>query len=181
MGRNVLRTSIAIAAALSLPSLLAAQTPSLQDVQVADIETMKGKFVGLAQEFAEAQYDWRPMEGVRSVREVLALIVAECHQFPASWGHQPPARAAAGFGPEIERASGLSKAQMVSEVGMAFDHLIGIVRGMNSSELMTETPYFGRPMSRQANVMTAMADMHEHLGQLIAYARTNHVVPPWSR
>jgi hypothetical protein len=26
-----------------------------------------------------------------------------------------------------------------------------------------------------------MADMHEHLGQLIAYARTNHVVPPWSR
>jgi len=23
--------------------------------------------------------------------------------------------------------------------------------------------------------------MHEHLGQLIAYARTNHVVPPWSR
>jgi hypothetical protein len=29
--------------------------------------------------------------------------------------------------------------------------------------------------------MTAMADMHEHLGQLIAYARTNQVVPPWSR
>ena len=24
-------------------------------------------------------------------------------------------------------------------------------------------------------------DMHEHLGQLIAYARTNQIVPPWSR
>jgi hypothetical protein len=23
-------------------------------------------------------------------------------------------------------------------------------------------------------------DMHEHLGQLIAYARMNNVVPPWS-
>ena len=35
-------------------------------------------------------------------------------------------------------------------------------------------------MTIDANIMTAMADMHEHLGQLIAYARTNHVVPPWS-
>jgi len=24
-------------------------------------------------------------------------------------------------------------------------------------------------------------DMHEHLGQLIAYARMNHIVPPWSK
>jgi hypothetical protein len=24
-------------------------------------------------------------------------------------------------------------------------------------------------------------DMHEHLGQLIAYARMNNVVPPWSK
>jgi hypothetical protein len=31
-----------------------------------------------------------------------------------------------------------------------------------------------------ASVAVAMNDMHEHLGQLIAYARTNHVVPPWS-
>jgi hypothetical protein len=26
----------------------------------------------------------------------------------------------------------------------------------------------------------ARHDLHEHLGQLIAYARTNHIVPPWS-
>ncbi len=36
-------------------------------------------------------------------------------------------------------------------------------------------------MPIHANVLISMADMHEHLGQLIAYARTNHVVPPWSR
>ncbi len=26
-----------------------------------------------------------------------------------------------------------------------------------------------------------VADQHEHLGQLIAYARMNGVVPPWSK
>jgi hypothetical protein len=24
-------------------------------------------------------------------------------------------------------------------------------------------------------------DLHEHLGQMIAYARMNHIVPPWSK
>ena len=46
---------------------------------------------------------------------------------------------------------------------------------------MADGEYFGTPMPVHASVATAMADMHEHLGQLIAYARTNHVVPPWSR
>ena len=27
----------------------------------------------------------------------------------------------------------------------------------------------------------SVVDMHEHLGQLIAYARMNQIVPPWSR
>ena len=43
---------------------------------------MKDKFIGLAQEFYESQYDWRPMEGVRSVRDVFGLIIAlsGCYQ-----------------------------------------------------------------------------------------------------
>lgn len=35
-------------------------------------------------------------------------------------------------------------------------------------------------METHAHIAMALPDMHEHLGQLIAYARTNHVVPPWS-
>jgi hypothetical protein len=172
---------VALVLTLVLPSVAAAQAPSLRDIQVADIETMKEKFVGLAGECSEAQYDWRPMEGVRSVRDVLALIVAECHQFPAAWGHEAPSNAAAGFGPEMQRASALSKADMVREIGLAFDHLIGSVASLDEAERHADSQYFGRPMQVEANVLIAMADMHEHLGQLIAYARTNQVVPPWSQ
>ena len=181
MRTHALRTSLAVLAALLLPGLASAQTPTLQDIQVADIETMKDKFVGLAREFTPEQYEWRPMEGVRSVKDVLALMVAECHNFPTAWGAQPPSRAAAGFGPEMQRVSAMSKDQIVNELGMAFDHMIGVVRNMSEAQRMADSQYFGRAMKTDANIMTAVADMHEHLGQLIAYARTNHVVPPWSR
>jgi uncharacterized damage-inducible protein DinB len=40
---------------------------------------------------------------------------------------------------------------------------------------------FGRDMTKQAALMLILADQHEHLGQSIAYARTNGVVPPWSK
>ena len=48
--------------------------------------------------FGESQYDWRPMDGVRSVREVLGLA-AEAHMFPTAWGFEAPSAAAEGFGP----------------------------------------------------------------------------------
>ncbi len=181
MGRHGLMLSTVMAAVFYLASPTAAQMPSFQDSQVTDIETMKDKFIGLAQEFDESQYDWRPMDGVRSVRDVLGLIIAECHVFPVAWGHEPPAGAGSGFGAELGRASALPRAEIISELNTAFDHLIGVVRGMDEAERTSGSSYFGRPMQIDANIVIAMGDMHEHLGQLIAYARTNHVVPPWSR
>jgi hypothetical protein len=70
---------------------------------------------------------------------------------------------------------------MIRELDSAFDHLIGVVAGMGEAKRNEPSTYFGRQMPVHANIATAMADLHEHLGQLIAYARTNRVVPPWSR
>ena len=157
------------------------QAPSWQDVQVEDIRTMHSKFRALAEAFDESQYDWRPMEGVRSVREVLGLAVAEAHLFPTGWGYDAPPSSAAGFGAELERAGALSKVQMIADLDTSFDFLVEVVEGMSEEKRMSDGEYFGTPMPVHASVATAMNDMHEHLGQLIAYARTNHVVPPWSR
>jgi hypothetical protein len=181
MPTNFVRIAFLTLVAVAQPFAASGQVQSWKDVQVADIETMKEKFVGLAQEFTEAQYDWRPMEGVRSVRDVLALIVVEAHVFPTSWGYAPPAGAANGFGPENQRVAGFDKARMTRELGTAFDHLIGVVRGMDEAKRNEATTFFGRQMPVHAAVASATGDMHEHLGQLIAYARTNRVVPPWSR
>jgi hypothetical protein len=176
------RVVMAVAAvSLALPMVASAQTSTWKDVQVSDIETMRDKFIALAGAFDESQYDWRPMEGVRSVREVLSLAVAEANLFPGLWGIDAPAGAAEGFGPEMERVGAMGKTAIVEELGRSFEHLVGAVRGMDEAKRMSESSFFGRAMPTHANVATAMGDMHEHLGQLIAYARTNKVVPPWSR
>jgi hypothetical protein len=54
---------------------------------IADLDVMKGKFVGLAEAFPQDKYTWRPMDGVRSVAEVFALAASEGYGFvPTSFG-----------------------------------------------------------------------------------------------
>ena len=180
MRKVSLRLGTALAIALLVPSLAAGQMQSWKDVQVADLEGMKEKFVGLAGAFTAAQWEYRPMEGVRSVKDVIALMIVETHMFPVAWGYAAPTGAAAGFGPEMQRVNAMSRADLMRQLPISFDRMIGIVRGMDEAKRMESSSYFGRQMPVHANVATAMADMHEHLGQLIAYARANRVVPPWS-
>src|SRR3954453_17903383 len=52
-----------------------------------DLEALRGKFVGLAEAFPQDKYTWPPMEGVRSVSEVLMLAAFEGYSFiPSSFG-----------------------------------------------------------------------------------------------
>ena len=87
-----------------LPAAVAAQGGEMQAWQgqtVADLEQMRDKFISLAEAFPEEMWDWTPMEGVRSVRDVMVLIVTEGHVFPGLWGADPPMGAASGFGAEV--------------------------------------------------------------------------------
>ena len=181
MARKAMWGAVGFAVLLALPATSSAQVQSWQEVQVADIEQMKDKWIGLAGAFDESDYDWEPMEGVRSVRQVLGLAIAEANLFPGAWGVAPGPDAAAGFVPELERAAALSQADMITALETSFDYLAGVVRDMDGEKRMSDATYFdGSEMELHAHIAMALADMHEHLGQLIAYARTNHVVPPWS-
>ncbi len=167
-----------------LPAAGAAQMGGMQtwqDQTVADIEQMGDKFLSLAEAFPEEIWDWTPMEGVRSVRDVMVLIVVEGHVFPGLWGADPPTGAAAGFGPETARGAAMSKAEVIAEMERAFDYMIESCRSMTSAELMADASWFGQETNATGVIGRAVGDMHEHLGQSIAYARMNQIVPPWSR
>jgi DinB superfamily len=180
MGRKAVWSVVAVAVMLSLPGAVSAQVESLQDFQVADAGDMGDKFAGLAESFSDAQMDWRPMEGVRSVKEVLALAVAEANLFPAMWGATPPSGIGEGFGGEMGRVTAMSRTAVIAELNKAFEYLGGALSEMGDDARMADGNTFGRSMKNSAGIAMAMADMHEHLGQLIAYARANEVVPPWS-
>ena len=129
---------------------------------IRDLDTLRTKFVGLAEAFPQDKYTWRPMEGVRSVSEVLMLAAFEGYAFiPNSFGGKP-----ADLGSREEAA----KLRTLSDKAQVIEHLNkGFAHAKQQLESASQT------------ALAIGGDLHEHLGQLIAYARMNHIVPPWSK
>ena len=55
------------------------------------------------------------------------------------------------------------------------------VGGLSESDLKAAVKMFGRDTTKQGAALMLLFDQHEHLGQSIAYARSNSVAPPWSK
>jgi hypothetical protein len=56
-----------------------------------------------------------------------------------------------------------------------------VAEEMDAAALGRETSLYGRRVGEWAVLLQLVTHMNEHLGQSIAYARMNDVVPPWSR
>ena len=147
---------------------------------VGDLETLRGKFLGLAEAFPQDKYSWRPMEGVRSVSEVLMLAAMEGYSFiPNSFGAKP---ADLGSREEAGKLRTLAdKAQVIEHLNKGFAHAKKELEGLDAATLTGKRKVMGRDLSAIDGALAIGGDLHEHLGQLIAYARMNHIVPPWSK
>jgi hypothetical protein len=75
----------------------------------------------------------------------------------------------------------LSKDQVITELADSFKHLHDAMNLNTEANLKENIKFFGQDWSRQRVMLATVTHMHEHLGQLIAYARSNNVAPPWSR
>jgi hypothetical protein len=49
------------------------------------------------------------------------------------------------------------------------------------AKLDAQIDMFGTKATTRGVWITTATHLHEHLGQLIAYARSNKVTPPWSK
>ena len=145
---------------------------------LADLDGMRGKFIGLAQAFPADKYTWRPMDGVRSVSEVLMLIAAEGQTFaPNGFGGKPGLSREASA--KLDAVT--DKAQVIDHLTKGFAYAKQAIEAVDPSTLTGRRPLFGRDRSLPEIAQLVGGDMHEHLGQLIAYARMNRIVPPWSK
>src|SRR5215831_9940808 len=81
----------------------------------ADLDNLKTKFVGLAQAFPQDKYTWRPMDGVRSVSEVLMLAAMEGYSFiPTSFG---------GKAADLGGQEAAAKLRTLTDKAQIIDHL----------------------------------------------------------
>jgi len=161
----------ALAVALMLP-LTQAQPAEPQAAFAKDAGTLSDKFTALARVMS-GKYDWKPGQGVRSVGDVFNLIVTENRMLASVLSGTPNTGAKAAPISDPEKMQEALKASYVN--------LQKAIAGLSDNDLQTPVKLFGEDMTRLGAVMLILEDQHEHLGQSIAYARSNGVVPPWSK
>lgn len=177
---SFLVSATAVAGALIAPPARAQTAAPATDVQsalVKDVTTLSDKFTGLAKVMA-GKYDWRPGQGVRSVSEVFNLIVMENNMLAGLLSGTP----AQGRGRGMGRGAAITDpAALEDALRSSYASVSQALSGLSAADLNASATLFGRQTTKQGAVLMLLFDQHEHLGQSIAYARTNGVVPPWSK
>jgi uncharacterized damage-inducible protein DinB len=161
----------ALAVALMVP-LAQAKPAGMQAAFAKDAGTLSAKFTGLARVMS-GKYDWKPGQGVRSVGDVFNLIITENRMLAGALSGTPNTGAKPAPITDPEKVQEALKASYVD--------LQKAITGLSDTDLQAPVKLFGRDMTKQDALMLILGDQHEHLGQSIAYARTNGVVPPWSK
>lgn len=200
---QILRTTLQRAAlpgvvaalALALPALaqepaahghhhMAMPSSGVRAELIQDIDVLEEKYLGLADAMS-GKYAWRPGDGVRSVSEVFMHVAGANYYLPTLAGIAPPEgmevddlRAAFARMQELEKVT--DEAEVKESLRHGFMHARHAIAMTPDDRLEDGIDMFGRSTTKRAALILLVTHMHEHLGQSVAYARTNGVVPPWS-
>jgi len=161
----------ALAVALMVP-LAPAQPAGIQAAFGKDAGTLSHKFTGLARVMS-GKYDWKPGQGVRSAGDVFNLIVTENGLLAGVLSGTPNTGA--------KPAPITDPDKLQDALTASYINLQKAIVALSDNDLQTPVKLFGRDMTKLGALMLILEDQHEHLGQSIAYARSNGVVPPWSK
>ena len=150
-------------------------------VQQEDIDGLRRKFMALAKAVPTDKLVWRPMEGTRSFREVFAHVAAEGNTETAMFGRPLPLGSLADFDAEEARLTKLPDDQLIAVMDRAMQSLSATLGGLSPARINSPIRYYGQSTLPRVATTYTLNDLHEHLGQLVAYARMNTIVPPWTR
>ena len=194
-----MRKSLALASLLLGSSLVYAQAPTTTSTQVSarppaaaapaaptsgfradflvQLDMVGKQIVDLAEAIPADKYTWRPAPGVRSISEVYMHIVGGNSYIPSFMGVKPMAGIERGMEKTVT-----DKAKVVELLKQSMAHARMAVLSIPDADLDKKVKIFGgQEATERATIMIIGNHLHEHLGQSIAYARSNGIAPPWSK
>lgn len=176
MKRAILFTAVAVLLAAAMP-LGAQEAPGgVRGEVLFWIQDAETKLVQLAEAIPAEKYGWRPGEGVRSVSEAFVHVASGSYFIARLVGGTIPE----GLNLRGAEQSFTEKPKVVELLKQSFVHLRQTVAALPDSELDASVRLFGRDTTKRDVLLLLAVHPHEHLGQLIAYARANSIVPPWT-
>jgi uncharacterized damage-inducible protein DinB len=182
MNRSVKHLSIvalliaggAVATHAQAPKASSMPTSGFRAEFLRQLEDAEKKLIALSEAVPQEKYSWRPAEGVRSVSEVFMHVAGGNYLIPQAIGVKAPS----GVGRDIEKIS--ERAKVIDTLKGSFEHVRAALVHTSDADLEKPANLFGRQTTVRDVFFLMATHAHEHLGQAIAYARMNGVVPPWT-
>ena len=147
-----------------------------------DLDTLHSKFLALAEAIPAEKYVWRPAPGVRSIGEAFMHVASEYYVYaPMSYGgaRSPVIPRGPDSFKNFEASS--TKADVQKHLKEGFAYMKPTIEALDPAAITGVKKIFGGDRTIIESSFVMSGDLHEHLGQLIAYARSNGVKPPWSK
>jgi len=141
-----------------------------------DLGRVQKKFIDLANAIPAEKMTWRPAPDARSFAEVFLHVAGERYGILSLMGATPPAN----FDRKTFEKSTTDRAQIVDDLNKSWDFSKNTINGMSNADFAKLLPKLGPQANAGDVIYILVADAHEHLGQLVAYARANGIVPPWT-
>jgi uncharacterized damage-inducible protein DinB len=141
-----------------------------------ELDDAEQKLIQLASVVPPEKFGWRPAPGVRSFGEVCLHVAGGNYEIGSTWGMKLPA----GVNLAKIEQQGADKGNAVAAMRVSFEQVRGSIAAMSDGEVEKSIPYFGHQGTVRLALIETAVHAHEHLGQAIAYARMNGIVPPWS-
>ena len=168
-----------LAMSLSGVAALHAQTDPLEGLwQGYDGEWVhvSKQLVALAEAIPAEKYGWRPGPGVRSTGEVFMHIALANFHLLSITGPKMPADLNS---PALEKTV-TAKADVINWLKRSLDAVKTAHAGIKPADLQRKVKIEDRDATVDGMYLRIIVHANEHMGQLVAYARVNGIVPPWS-
>jgi uncharacterized damage-inducible protein DinB len=171
IGAAVLLATVSPAAAQVAPKGTGFRAEYLAELSVAE-----DHLVRLAEAIPAEKYTWRPAAGVRSISEVLLHVAGSHLNLPRVLGVAPRE----GMVGADYAKSTTDKAAVVAALKESFAFTRSGIEKLTDADGEKTIPWFDGKNSYRGVLYFMARHTGEHTGQVIAYARMNGVVPPWS-
>jgi uncharacterized damage-inducible protein DinB len=139
------------------------------------------KVLQLEDAVPQNKFNWRPAPGVRSIAEAyLHIAFGNYGLTSAATGKVPPADAGWEMNPPKWDKKTTDKAEIKKILEQSFAWSNDAIKALADADLDKKVSFFGHDMTARAVLIILTGHVNEHLGQEVAYARSNNVTPPWS-
>ena len=173
-----IRRAIGILAIIALPlaAPAAAQVPAgVGEGWTGEFEHAASQITRLAEAIPADKFAWRPGPGVRSISELCMHIALGNYLLLGLAGAKPTVDLTK-LGKEPEKSI-TDKDGVIKFLKESFE---AVQTSVPTIDRTSERKFAGKAVKADDVLLRLLVHNHEHMGQLIAYARMNGVVPPWT-